>query len=80
MSQFEQALQAHRRALAQEPASGYAHAQLVRIYTQLYRRGETQVQRERYRRLAEEALGQAQVTGEAGPVARLSRWVQARLD
>lgn len=79
LSQFEQALQAHRRALALEPASGYAHAQRARIYTQLYRRGETQVQRERYRRLAEAALGQAQITGAAGPAARLSRWVQARL-
>jgi tetratricopeptide (TPR) repeat protein len=80
LSQFEPALQAHRRALALDPHSGYAHTQLARIYTQLYRRGETQVQRERYRHLAEEALGQAQVTGEAGPVARLSRWVKARLD
>nr|WP_158651805.1 hypothetical protein [Marinobacterium profundum] len=50
------------------------------IYTHLYRRGETPVQRERYRRLAEEALGQALLTEGAVRVARLSRWVQARLD
>ncbi|UTW11522.1 TPM domain-containing protein [Marinobacterium rhizophilum] len=80
LSQFEPALQAHQRALALDPDSGYAHGQLARIYTQLYRRGETAVQRTRYRRLAEEALGQAKVTGEAGPVTRLSRWVEARLD
>jgi uncharacterized membrane protein YgcG len=80
LSQFEQALQAHQRALALEPNSGYAHSQLARIYTQLYRRGETPVQRERYRRLAEGAVVQALATTAPDRVSRLTRWVQARLD
>ncbi len=80
VSQFESALQAHQRALALAPDNGYAHSQLARIYTQLYRRSETQVQRSRYRGLAEDALARALPATGSDRASRLDRWVQARLD
>jgi regulator of sirC expression with transglutaminase-like and TPR domain len=79
LSPFEQALQAHQRALALDPDSGYAHTQVARIYTQLYRHSETSVQRAHYRTLAEQARQQAIRTAERARAARLVRWMDARL-